>query len=413
MVIRILRESFIQAFHQLRANKLRTILSLLGITIGIVCIISVLSAVGSLEHNIMKSLEKLGDDVVYVSKWSWAEDPGSNWWKFMNRPDPNFADYKKLTDRSDMADKTAYASFIGNKVLKYKSNTAERIFMISGSYHFPEIFNLEFDRGRFMSPVEYDLGTSRAVLGAVAADALFGNIDPIGKTIKVSGRKYKVIGTFKKSGKSILQIMDFDEVVLIGHNTARNFYNVKKNRGSAVYAKAKEGIPMQEFKGELTSILRSHRRLSPKEKDNFSLNTLSILENLFDSFFRVLTIAGWIIGGFAMIVGVISVANIMFVSVSERTNLIGIKKALGAKRSVILSEFLIESVVLCVLGGTIGLMMVFLLAQVASQFSGFEFFVNASSIFWGVAISIISGILAGFIPAVRAARMDPVVAIRG
>jgi putative ABC transport system permease protein len=219
-----------------------------------------------------------------------------------------------------------------------------------------------------------------------------------------------VIGVIKKEGNDLVNPVDFDQAVILSINNTRRFSSV--NWGAMIAVKAKEGISLDQLKDELTVTMRTTRRLKPKQEDDFALNQLSIISNVFDSVFGVLNVAGWIIGGFSMIVGMFSVANIMFVSVRERTRQIGIKKALGAKKYMILMEFLVESIILCMIGGGIGLVLVYLTANGASSATDFQFFLSQNNIITGTTVAIITGIIAGFIPALQAANMVPVEAIR-
>lgn len=414
ILLRIVYESLFQASQQLRANKLRTLLSLLGVTIGIFCIIGVQSAVDSLQDNVMNSLNKLGDDVVYINKMSWAEDPGQNFWKYRRRPSPNYKDYEAIKRKVKSAELVNYNQFIGVRTAKWRSNSVERVYVGANSYDFFELFNVELREGRYLTPGEYNRGANKVLIGSDVADNLFGNISPLGKKFKLSGRDMEVIGVVKKSGKDIINIMNFDPAILVSYELAKRIANVKNvfSWGASINVKAAEGYNIDELKDELTGVLRANRKLKPKEDDNFALNSQSILANLIGQLFDVLNVVGLVIGIFAIIVGMISVANIMFVSVKERTNIIGIKKALGAKKSVILLEFLVESIILCILGGLIGLGLVFSLLKILEGSLPFDIYLDWNNIFFGVVLSVAVGILSGFIPAFRAANMDPVVAIR-
>jgi putative ABC transport system permease protein len=255
---------------------------------------------------------------------------------------------------------------------------------------------------------------NKVLIGHEVAEKLFGTLEPIGKKIIMNGRDLEVIGVFKKSGKDIIKIMNFDNAVMISYELAKKIANVKANNvwGTGLNVKAVAGISTDQLKGDLTMALRAERKLKPKEENNFSLNTLSILANLIGQFFSVLNMVGWVIGGFAILVGIFSVANIMFVSVKERTNVIGIKKALGAKQSIILTEFLIESVILCAIGGLLGLAFVWLILKLLTGVMEYDVYLSWNNILFGVGLSVIVGIISGVIPALQAARMNPVDAIR-
>lgn len=410
-LLQVILESIRQAYQQLTGHKLRTFLSLLGITIGIWCVISILSAVSSLEFNIRSSLQTLGDDVVYVSRFSWGENPHENWFKLLRRPEPDYDDFEDITRRVKTYQLAAYGYSMGGKSVEYRSTNVSRVGIVGVTYDYGKIFSFEFDRGRYFSRAEYNTGKNQVILGASTAEQLFGeNINPIGKRVKIGGRKFQVIGVLKKEGKDLINPMDFDETAILPFKAARFLANLIK--GGTIVVKADENISLDQLKDDLTAVIRSSRRLRPSEEDNFSLNTLSIVTNVFDVIFGSLNMAGWMIGGFSLLVGMFSVANIMFVSVKERTSMIGVKKALGAKQYMILLEFLIESIILCVLGGIIGLAMVYGSAILATKVSGFDFFLSTQNILVGTGVAVFTGVIAGFIPALRASQLDPVVAMR-
>lgn len=408
-------DSVRQAVQQLLANQTRSFLSLLGVTIGIFCIISVLSAVDSLETDIRSSFKQLGEDVIYVSKMPWTEDPNRNYWKYLRRPNPDIYDYEDLKERLTLADAVSFSLFLGTKSIKYKSSAVNGAYMLGATYEYAEMYNIQFDQGRFFSPFEYSSGARRVVIGYEVASSLFGKVNPIGKTVSIAGHKMQVVGVIEKSGESIINPVNFDWALVVGFNTAKKIANVtaKNLQGGNLNVKAKPGVDMADLRNEITMTLRKTRGQRPKEKNNFSLNELSVLSRLLDEFFSVLNIIGFIIGGFALVVGAFSVANIMFVSVRERTNIIGVKKALGAKSHVILLEFLIESVILCIVGGLFGILLVYAIAQILNtQVDGFTFILSNKNIIYGFVISTIIGMASGIVPAYFAARMDPVEAIR-
>lgn len=414
-IFKVIYESIAQAMQSLSGNKMRTFLSLLGIVIGIFCIIAVKSAVDSLQDNIISGFNELGSDVVYIEKQPWNEDPGQSWWKYRRRPETGFDDYEAIRKRSKLADVTAYVVFSGGKTLKHKSNSITGAFVMGSTYEFNEIQNLEIEKGRYFSQSEYNQGSNKIVLGNAVATELFGNLEPVGKDVRLFGQKFQVIGVLKSEGENMFNFMNFDEVCWIGFNTAKKYINTRKDNryiGRMLQVKAEPGVNVEDLKGELAGIIRAKRRLKPAEENNFSINELSMISDMLDSVFSVLNIAGLIIGFFALLVGMFSVANIMFVSVKERTNIIGIKKALGAKRYIILLEFLIESIILCVLGGVLGLLIVFLALKGISAISPFSMHLSFANMFVGVGVSISVGIIAGIIPALLASKMNPVEAIR-
>lgn len=417
IIIRLIFESLRMASAQLWGSKLRSFLSLLGITIGIFCIIAVLSAIDSLEESIKSGFAEMGSDVVYIDKFTWAEDPGQNWWKWQKRPDPSLKDYETITRKSKLAQACAMSIYVDAKTIKYKSNSISGgVLMITTTEH-REINDLTIGKGRYWNEIEYNTGKDVVVLGATIADEIFENIDPIGQEIKVYGRPFRVIGVLEEEGESFVSFTPNDQVVWIGMNTGRKFFSINEslNRfegGKILSAKLKPGGDMENLKDELAGILRASRMLRPKEENNFAVNDISMFDEILDNIFGAFNIAGFVVGIFALIVGMISVANIMFVSVKERTNLIGIKKAIGAKRYMVLSEFLIEAIILCCVGGVMGLLFVFTLMKGLSTVIPFEMFLSMKNIVLGVSISVLVGIISGFIPALQASKMDPVDAMR-
>ena len=279
----------------------------------------------------------------------------------------------------------------------------------------PEFVNIrsfEIDNGRFFSPEESASGKNVAVVGAVIAERLFDKADPVGKQITISGKRTTVIGVFKKEGKGGIGDTGMDEETLVPLNFGKTFVNMKNIfLNATLMIKAKEGVPIQELSDETTMILRASRRLHPNESDDFAVNRASLISQSFSGVFAGINIGGWVIGGFAIIVGGFGIANIMFVSVRERTNIIGIQKALGAKRFFILQQFLVESMLLSLIGGMLGILMIFLATLVINYLYDLNMYLTIANIFLAVFISGIIGIVAGYAPANTASKMNPVEAI--
>lgn len=413
-IIKVIHESIMQAFQSLFANKLRSFLSLVGITIGIFCIISVKSAVNSLEDNIKEGFTELGTNAVYVEKFPWNENYEQSYWKYMKRPAPSLSDYEVIKEKSELTKDVTYNIFTGGKTMSYKSSSATGAFIMGAAYEYQSIQKLEIEKGRYFTNLEYNNATNKAILGYELAEQLFQNEEPVGKRVKVFGQKFQVIGVLKKEGESPFNFINFDDVLWLPLTTARRFINIRDERTVSRFlmVEAKAEVPLDELKGELAGILRAHRKLRPKEDDNFSLMEMSLLNQVMEGFFRTLNMAGIFIGGFALIVGMFSVANIMFVSVKERTNIIGIKKAIGAKNGIILLEFLIEAVVLCIIGGIFGLLVSYGLIIGMAKAIDFQMSLSVENAMVGIFISVVVGILSGIIPAFLASRLDPVEAIR-
>lgn len=411
IVFGLIGESISFATGSLLANKLRTFLSLLGITIGIFAIIIVFTIVDSLEQNLRKSVQSLGDDVVFVQKWPWTFGPDYPWWKYMNRPVPDYPELNQILEKCDGAQSAAF--LVSSRItIKYKSSSIERVTINCASHQYDRVKNFEIADGRYFTDIESSSGRPVAVIGDVLAKALFPNQSPIGEMVKLNGAKVMVIGVFKKEGESILG-GSVDTEVLVPINYARTLVDIKnEDLDPQILVRAKPGISNDDLIDELTGLMRSIRKLHPLSDDNFALNQTSLISTQFDSLFGVVGMIGWVIGGFSILVGGFGIANIMFVSVKERTNIIGIQKSLGAKNYFILSQFLFEAVFLSLIGGTIGLLLVFLLTLAAGDSIGMEIVLTRSNVILGFTISILIGVVSGFVPAYGASQLDPVEAIR-
>lgn len=414
IVFRVLKESLRQAEQQLVSNKLRSFLTLLGITIGIFCVIAVLSAVDSLEDNLVESFEKLGNDVLYIDKNTWTEDPGNNYWKYMARPSPNLEDLKAIQRKSKLAQFSSLSVFIPSSQIKTGKTYVEGAYFAGITEDYDRVIKMEFEDGRYFSSAEFQNGSDQIIVGNKLATGLFPRGDAVGKEVKAMGRKFTIVGVLKIEGASLINIMPVDEAAFFPYKTMRKMININSNSnwGTMLNVKAKRGEDLEEMKYELASIIRPVRGLKPRDEDNFAINQVTMLTSIIESVFKVLNIAGFVIGLFAMLVGAFGVANIMFVSVKERTPLIGIKMALGAKRYFILLEYLAEAVILCLVGGIAGLLMVWGILSLFSIILHFEMYISMTNILIGLILSIIIGIISGIVPALHASRMDPVEAIR-
>ncbi len=412
--LKILYESAVQAKNQLVNNKLRTILSLLGISIGIFSIVIVKTAVDSLEYNIKNSFAKLGTDIIYIDKRPWNEDPDRNYWKYIRRPEIDFDDYRAIKENVKLAKRASFTVFVGGKTLKYKSSSVSGAYILAPTVDFGEMLKLSFESGRYFSDKECRDGLNKVILGNNIAKELFKTLNPVGKKIKFLSQNFQVIGVLEKEGDNIVNIMPFDNAILINYNTAKKYINVRDERrtGRLLSVQAKDTKRIDELKDELIVAIRNTRGLKPKEDNNFAINESSLFTKILDTVFGKINIAGFVIGVFALIVGMVSIANIMFVSVKERTREIGIKKSIGAQGYTILIEFLLEAVTLSVIGGVVGLILVFLVNFIINNFVDFVMFLSFGNVIYGVSWSIVVGVIAGFIPAFRASKMDPVEAIR-
>ncbi len=410
--LKLVLESFFFAVKSVIVNKLRTILSLLGITIGIFAIISVFTIFDSLEINIRENLAAAGENVIFIQKWPWAPEDGQEyaWWQYLNRPVPSYREYVAIREQSQLAEVVSFHAF-SRQTLKHKNNSASNIVVWGTTPEFEQIRDTDLGKGRFFTPFEFQASKNLVVIGYTIADRLFKNEDPIGKQIKIGGHKAIVIGVFAREGKSMFG--SIDDFVVIPMQFVQKIADIRRDSADPqIQAKARPNVSNAELIEELRSIMRSYRRLSPRADDTFALNQTSVLTGTIDQIFKVLNIAGFFIGIFSILVGGFGIANIMFVSVKERTNIIGIQKALGAKRFFILWQFLFESMLLAITGGVIGLLLVFTGATIMSAIvESFKVFLTAGNIILGIGISAGIGVVSGFAPAWAAANMDPVEAI--
>ena len=413
LFLRLVYESFSFAFNSLIANKLRTVLSLLGITIGIFAIISVFTVIDSLEGYIRKSLNALGSNMVYVQKWPWAPPEGESeypWWRYLNRPVPRLEEAEEII-RSGRSFEDAVYFYGFNRTIQHAGNNLDNATVMASTYGLFDLWNLKILSGRYFTEAEMNSGASVAVIGAEVASKLFQEQNPIGQIIKVQGFKYHVIGTYLKSGQDMFGT-SMDNNIHISLSQSMNLMDIRnQDIGQSICVKSKVGVSQDQFISELEGIMRSIRRLKPQEENNFALNEVSIISNRFDQFFVVFNMAGWIIGGFSILVGGFGIANIMFVSVKERTRIIGIQKSLGAKKYFILLEFIFEAVVLSVIGGIAGLILIFLGTVFVNSVSDFTISLTVANIIRGILISGIIGFVAGLMPARSAAALNPVVAM--
>ena len=410
LYLRLFFESVSFAVNALLVNKLRTVLSLLGVTIGIFSIIAVFTMVDSLEKEVRGSVESLGDNVVFVQKWPWGFDGSYPWWKYMNRPQPNYDEFKWLQKQSRFADNISMI-YGFSRTTSYKTKTANNTTILAATYDYDKIKAFDV-YGRYFSLQESATGAPVCILGALVATSLFGDVYPIGKKIKIGEFNVEVIGVFEPEGSSLVG-ESLDEQVLIPMNFGRKIVDVDLGRGNpAILVKAKPEVSNPQLKDEITILMRSIRRIKPKADDTFALNEISVLSNAFDGLFGMINTTGFIIGLFSILVGGFSIANIMFVSVKERTNIIGIQKSLGAKNSFILFQFLTEAIILCLIGGGFGLLIIFFGTVGFSQLLDMNLYLSLKNITIGIMISVVIGLVSGIVPALSASRMNPVDAIR-
>lgn len=414
--LRLTLESFRFAWQALKSNLLRTILSLLGVTVGIFAIIAVFAVVDSLESNVRQSMSFVGDKVIYVAKWPWAFGGNYPWWKYFNRPVPTVREYRLLEQNLGNNNKgVAIFAATGGNTLKAGSNSVADCALQGVSYDFRVVSDVPITEGRYFTAQEIEAARPVAIIGYDIASSLFPGRSAVGQEFKAKGLRFVVIGVMQKEGKKLLDTPSNDTNCLIPFGTFSKMFAISTGGMSGVTPTiAVKGTDadagLLDLEAELQGTMRNIRGLKPREDDNFALNRPEMLANAITQLFSVIGIAGAVIGSFAILVGGFGIANIMFVSVKERTNIIGIQKSLGAKNYFILFQFLFEAVFLCIIGGAAGILLVWLITLVPQD--AMPLFLSAGNIALGLTISVVIGMLAGIIPAVLAANMDPVLAIR-
>jgi putative ABC transport system permease protein len=400
------------ALQELRKNKMRTFLSLFGVTIGIFCIIGVLSTVSSLEKNIQDGIKSLGSNTIYIDKWDYQGGADYPWWKYVNRPSPKLIETRLIRDKIK-ADINIVFSFDANAFIQYENDKLDGISYHGVTDEFDKIQPIEIAYGRYLTPMEFESGINSIVIGYENAEKLFGKPEKaVGKIVTLRNKKAVIAGVMKKQGKSMIDGWAFDQSIVLSYKFMKQMLFNEQYNNPKIIVKGPENMSPEALRDELKGAMRSIRRLGPTEEDDFSLNAISDFTKNVSSLFANVNLGGWMIGLLSLIVGAFGIANIMFVTVRERTPVIGLKKAIGAKKRTILMEFLLESALICIIGGLIGIILVMGMAQLLTSIFNFPVFISGNILALAIGICVTIGILAGIIPAMIAARMDPVVAIR-
>jgi putative ABC transport system permease protein len=410
---RLLSESFSFAMNALRTNKLRTLLSLLGVTIGIFSIIAVLAAVDSLDRKIKSDLSTLDKNTMYLTSVCFGPTDIPDW-KVEQFPNVTYEEYQYLKENVNHTENFCFQFFAPRESVKFESKTVSDINMVPVTSEFVNIQRMEFSVGRFFNESESNSGKAVIVLGFEVAKGLFDERDPIGKTVRLYGQRFIVIGVTKKKGDSGIELGGGDDTsAFIPTNFLRRLYgDNNESMLPVIVIKPEKGTDMPELKADIAQKLRNMRGVKSNDIDNFFVNVLSGFTDLIDGIVSQMNMIGWIISGFSLLVGGFGIANIMFVSVKERTNLIGIQKSLGAKNKFILFQFLFESVILSVIGGVVGLLLVWIISIILTNALEFEFILGFGNIVLGTSLSAFIGLISGILPAISASRLDPVEAIR-
>ncbi|MBL0356828.1 MAG: ABC transporter permease [Chitinophagaceae bacterium] len=407
--LNILSNSLRLTLQELRVNKLRTALSLTGVAFGIFCIIGVLATVGSLERNIQSEVKTLGTNTIYVDKWEYSGGPDKPFWKYRARPVMKYIEADMIKQRSSLAEDVTYLMRTSGN-LNYKDDMIADASVYGIVEAQTVIQPLSFETGRYISSAEFNSGSPVGLMGFDNAEKLYGSAErALGKSFEIKGKRVVIVGIIKKEGKNFVG-WDYDNCVMVPYKLCKQLVD-EENSNPVIIVKGKDNVTSKALMDELEGIMRQIRRLPPMQEDNFSLNSVEAFSKAITDLFGTVNIVGGIIGVISLIVGMFGIANIMFVTVKERTSVIGLKKAIGAKKSSILFEFLLEAALLCLMGGAFGLLFVYILSLVLSAFD-FPVFISIPLLISTVVICLVVGMLAGIFPASRAARMDPVEAIR-
>ncbi|HYC72118.1 MAG TPA: ABC transporter permease [Opitutaceae bacterium] len=404
-------ESLRIAAAQIRANKLRSALTALGVIIGIVAVTLMGTAINGIDAGVDRSMSGFGDDVLYVTKWPWKDV--DDWWNLRNRP-PIRHDYARainqwIAEHPDSALKVAVPTAARPTNVVRGEYQVRNIYTLGASADYTRIVRSDMAEGRFFSEFEAQAGSNVAVIGFDVADALFPSESPVGKMIRIRDQQFQVIGVASRQG-SFLGLFSWDSVVLMPLTTYRRYFRVGEDCEIRVQVNTER---MAEARDELRGLMRRIRQLGPEKRDNFEINEQGTIREQLDPVKNGIALAGLFITGLALFVGAIGIMNITYVSVKERTKEIGTRKALGARRRTILLQFLIEAVSICVVGGAAGLALTGgLTALVGAVAPSFPLVFSAGLVLVGLTVSVVVGVLSGFLPAWQASKLDPVVALR-
>jgi putative ABC transport system permease protein len=402
-----LKEGLLIAFRALKSNKVRTSLTMLGIFIGITVVVLMSTAIKGIDNSFQQGISALGSDVLYIDKWAWFSN--EDWWRLRNRDNIDMEDYDKFKELARLP--VAVAPVINSQqTVKYQDRRVEGVFLNGSTSDYVKTTNFTFDQGRFYSEIESNASRQVAVLGSEIANELFPRGDALDKIMKIGGANFKIVGVLSEQGSFILGPWNPDNQVFIPIGSIfKNF--VAQHRGTiTLNVRAPNPAMVEETKAEAEGVMRKVRGLKYDEENDFSINQQEGLMENYNSVVGVIQIAGLFITGLSLFVGAIGIMNIMFVSVRERTREIGIRKAIGARKRTILSQFLLESSAICVFGGIAGLIAAILGSMALNQY--FPTSIQVDAVIIAIGVSALTGVLSGFAPAYTASKLDPVDSLR-
>ncbi|MFA5010994.1 MAG: ABC transporter permease [Ignavibacteria bacterium] len=400
-----IKESLIIAINAIRGNKMRSFLAALGIVIGITAVTLMQTAIEGINRAFESSIASVGADVLYVQKFEWFGN--EDYEVYRNRKDLTLKHYEFLKRFSQTSSSISPSAGTG-RMVQYGSLNLEGVFVIGTTDEYQKTVSLNIDDGRFMTAKEVENAYPVCMIGMDVKNGLFSNINPIGKIIKVGSYSFRIIGIIEKQG-SMLGLFSLDSRVIIPITTFYKYFGTR--RSLSINIKAADLNNLEETKEEVRSIMRKARKVPPGARDDFGINEQAAFKDTYNQLTALIKVIGLLITGLSLIVGSVGIANIMFVSVKERTREIGIRKAIGARRRTILIQFLIESSVICLGGGMVGMMISFPISLIIDAFV-----LPTAMPLWvvvlGLLISLFFGVLSGFFPAYNAAKLDPVDSLR-
>jgi putative ABC transport system permease protein len=402
-----LKEGLTIALKAIISNKIRSLLTMLGIFIGVAVVITMSTAIKGIDNSFKEGISSLGTDVLYIDKWAWFTNV--EWWKMRNRRNITMEEFYKFKNLVRLPKAIAPVT---NTIqpIKYNERRVDNVFVNGSTADYIKTTNFTFEQGRFYSEIESNAGRQVAVIGSEIAKKLFPNMSALGRTIKIGNFNYKVVGVLAEQGSFILGPWNPDNQVYIPIETIfKNFFN-RSFKTITINVRANGPEMVDETKSEIEGVMRKVRGLTYNQENDFSINQQEGLQQSYNSIVGVIQIAGLFITSLSLFVGAIGIMNIMFVSVKERTKEIGLRKAIGAKKRAILSQFLLESSVICFIGGLAGLIAAIIISLLINQFVPTS--IQIDSIIIGIGVSLITGIISGFAPAYTAANMDAVEALR-